>query len=317
MLKAALIFIVLVCTMGSVRAQVSALPPEVQQAIRAGGPVINGDVNKATTAALAPLHASSPPADVKEAVNVRYGPDEAQHLDVFTPQKDGATAAPRPVLIFVPGGGFATVDQRADGLFRPQNVGYAEAHNGLVVVIAAHRLLPKNTYPAGAEDVGAVVEWVRGHIASYGGDPNQVVLMGHSAGASHVADYMARATSAGGPPVRGAILISGTYDLSSVPASGNNARYYSDDPALRADRSATRGLMASRIPMLLVAAELDPAPTVQQAEQLHAALCGRGNAPCPRLLRLAGHNHFSEVFDIGTADREFANEIATFVRQPM
>ena len=269
MLKAALIFIVLVCTMGSVRAQVSALPPEVQQAILAGGPVINGDVNKATTAALAPLHASSPPADVKEAVNVRYGPDEAQHLDVFIPQKDGATAAPGAVLIFVPGGGFATVDQRPDGL------------------------------------------------ASYGGDLNQVVLMGHSAGASHVADYIARATSAGGPPVRGAILISGTYDLSSVPASGNNARYYSDDPALRADRSATRGLMASRIPMLLVAAELDPAPTVQQAEQLHAALCGRGSAQCPRLLRLAGHNHFSEVFDIGTADREFANEIATFVRQPM
>src|SRR3712207_7464353 len=60
-----------------------------------------------------------------------------------------------------------------------------------------------------------------------------------------------------------------------------------------------------------------PRSTLLPYTTLFRSLCGRGNAPCPRLLRPVGHNHFSEMFAIGTADREFANEIAAFARQPI
>ena len=40
-------------------------------------------------------------------------------------------------------------------------------------------------------DIGLALAWVRAHIGLFGGDPDRVFLMGHSAGASHVASYVA------------------------------------------------------------------------------------------------------------------------------
>ena len=53
---------------------------------------------------------------------------------------------------------------------------------GYVVVGVGYRLSPKATAPAYIEDAAAAVAWVFRHIDRYGGDPNQIVLSGHSAG---------------------------------------------------------------------------------------------------------------------------------------
>lgn len=46
-----------------------------------------------------------------------------------------------------------------------------------------YRLAPRHTWPAAQEDIAAAVRWVRQNIASQGGDPRRIFLMGHSAGA--------------------------------------------------------------------------------------------------------------------------------------
>ncbi len=78
-----------------------------------------------------------------------------------------------------------------------------------------------------------------------------------------------------------------------------------------AERSALPGMAQSTLPMLLMHAELDPPPFVQQAEALRDALTRAGHAP--RFLRLAGHNHLSGSYSIGTTDTTLSGAILDFV----
>ena len=53
---------------------------------------------------------------------------------------------------------------------------------GYAVIGVGYRLSPKATVPDIIEDAAAAMAWVFQHIADYGGDPNKLVLTGHSAG---------------------------------------------------------------------------------------------------------------------------------------
>jgi len=82
---------------------------------------------------------------------------------------------------------------------------------GLLGIIVGYRLAPEARYPDGSLDVSAAVAWARSHGPDYGGDPERIFLVGHSAGGTHVAPYVAhpRARPAEGHGVRGIVLLSG------------------------------------------------------------------------------------------------------------
>ena len=191
------------------------------------------------------------------------------------------------------------------------------ARSGLVGVNATYRLVPEHPWPAGAEDVAAAVRWVRESIADYGGDPARIVLMGHSAGATHVATYLAHRQFHGlqGPGVRGAILISGLYDLAGRELFDGERAYFGDDPARYAERAALPGLVEAGVPLMIVHAELDPPVFHDQARRLAAALADAGRPA--RAVVLAEHNHFSAVFALNTVDASFSSEIAAFLGETM
>ncbi|WPB87418.1 alpha/beta hydrolase [Sediminicoccus rosea] len=273
-------------------AQITALPPETQAAIRAIGPTMGAEGVTRTAAALAALQ---PPPAVEPLRDQRYGPDPRHRLDVFSP---GAGA--RPVLVFVHGGGFTGGDKTRPGAFYYDNIGQWAARSGLVGVNITYRLAPQHAYPAVVEDIAAALAWVRANIAAHGGDPARIVLMGQSAGAAHVGDYLA--AHAASPGVASAVLVSGVHDVGSYPASPTTGAYYGTDPIRLAQRSAIPGLTRLAIPLFLASADLEPRPFQDQVARLNAALCLAGR--CPPYLHMAGHNHFSTVFAIGTADQE-------------
>jgi carboxylesterase type B len=64
------------------------------------------------------------------------------------------------------------------------------AKSGYVGVNVTYRLAPANAWPAAQQDLGAALAWVRAHVATRGGDPARVFLVGHSAGGAHVAQYL-------------------------------------------------------------------------------------------------------------------------------
>lgn len=273
-------------------AQITALPPETQAAIRAIGPTMGAEGVTRTAAALVALQ---PPPAVEPLRDQRYGPDPRHRLDIFSPG-----AGSRPVLVFVHGGGFTGGDKTRPGAFYYDNIGQWAARSGLVGVNITYRLAPQHAYPAVVEDIAAALAWVRANIAAHGGDPARIVLMGQSAGAAHVGDYLA--AHAASPGVASAVLVSGVHDVASYPASPTTGAYYGTDPIKLAQRSAIPGLARLAIPLFLASADLEPRPFQDQVARLNAALCLAGR--CPPYLHMAGHNHFSTVFAIGTADQE-------------
>ncbi len=116
--------------------------------------------------------------------------EEYLTVDVRTPAADGAA---RPVMVFVHGGGFVTGSTRA-ALYD----GGAFARDGVVLVTLNYRLgvpgfLDLDGAPAnrGLLDVLAALRWVRDTITSFGGDPDEVTLVGQSAGATLVCALLA------------------------------------------------------------------------------------------------------------------------------
>jgi acetyl esterase/lipase len=290
-----------------------ALPSQVPEPIASQLVAMGRVVDPARTAVLyAPLQQREPYPGVQVTRDVRYGADGARNLlNLFSPLAGGPR---RPVLVFVHGGAFIRGDRRQgpDSPFY-DNVAVWAARNGMVGVNITYRLAPQNTWPAAQEDIAAALSWVRENIAARGGDPNRIFLMGHSAGAAHVAQYVGhpRFHVEPGGGIAGAIFVSGLFDPASVAADPSVLAYFGSDAALQAQRSALPGMAAARLPMLLAYAELDPSQFHEESEQAHSALCQAGH--CGSLLQLRGHSHMSELYSINTPDTALSESIRAFV----
>ena len=284
------------------------LPADVAEKIAAIGPVIDPP---ASIAAIEGMVAPPPYDDVTITSNLAYGSDPAKVLDVYT---DNAAdkASPRPVLVFVHGGGFVGGSKAGDG-FYPQNVTAFAARNGMVGVNVEYRFAPAAQWPAGRDDLAAAIQWVRDNVAEYGGDPDQVILFGHSAGASHVADYVQHADLHGPEfaSVKGALLLSPYY----TAAEGEEHVYYGSDTAAHTAEAAIERLGATRVPILLAYAEHDPEQFTSFAKAVEAKLCGDGaTGNCPQLLFLKGHNHITEGATIGSVDQSLSGPFLEWAR---
>ncbi|MCC8980113.1 alpha/beta hydrolase [Bradyrhizobium acaciae] len=294
---------------GPALAQQSPMPEDLAWKLLELGRVI--DPPK-TAALYAPLQQKEPYQGVKVERDVKYGPAERHLLDVFAPD---TAAAPRPVLIYIHGGGFVAGNKRGPGSPFYDNVMLWAARRGFVGVNATYRLAPAFPWPAGAEDMGAIVQWVSENIASRGGNPARIFLMGQSAGAVHVASYVSHGEfhKVKGGGLAGAIMVSGIYDLTASPAGDAELAYYGSDPSRYAERSSLQGLVGSPIPLLITAAELDPPRFVEQFELLKQATCKRPSG-CARSFMLPQHSHMSEVYSINTPDTRLTDEILEFVK---
>ena len=290
-------------------ASTSRMPADIAAQVKAVGPVI--DPPK-TAAIYAPLQQEEPYPGVRVERDIKYGPDPRHALDVFVPEK---ISGPAPVLMFVHGGGFIRGAKRTPGSPFYDNIPLAAAKNGMIGVNVTYRLAPEHPWPAGAEDIGDAVRWVRENIRGHGGDPRRVTLMGHSVGAVHAASYLAfpEHHDAGGPAVARAVLVSGLFDFTQVkPGTGEQA--YFGKKAGSAEVSSLQGLLKSQVPLMVAYGELDPPPFIAQSKLLNDALCAARK--CPRLVYLPGHSHMSEVYAINTADTSLSEPLLDFAKSP-
>jgi acetyl esterase/lipase len=300
----------LIVPMTAARAEDGPMPEDVAWKLLELGRVV--DVLK-TAALYAPLQQKEPYQGVKIERDVRYGTAGRNLLDVFMPE---APSPPRPVLIFVHGGAFTAGNKHNPGSPFYDNIMLWAVSNGFVGVNVTYRLAPQAMWPAGAEDLAGMVQWVSQAIAERGGDPARLYLMGHSAGAVHVASYVSHPDfqKVKGGGLAGAILVSGIYDLTVGEASDPEKAYFGADPVHYAERSSLRGLAKSKIPLMVTSAELDPPGFVMQFDLVKEAVCD-GPHGCPRALMLPQHSHMSEVYSINTADTRLTDQILEFVKK--
>lgn len=132
------------------------------------------------------------------------GEESCLFLNVHTP---GTFARPRPVLVWIHGGGFIEGDALQGGA----TDGSVLAQRGDVVVVSlnyrlgpfgflAHPFLglsPNGPVNLGLFDQLAALEWVQRNIAAFGGDPNNVTLVGQGSGGTSVCAHLVSPRSAG------------------------------------------------------------------------------------------------------------------------
>lgn len=141
-------------------------------------------------------------------LDLRYGPGPFESLDLFTTSRPGA-----PVLVFIHGGYWRALDKSDFSFVAP-----AFTQAGAMVVVPNYALCPAVSIEHITWQLLHALQWVWRNAAAHGGDPQRIVVAGHSAGA-HLAAMMLSARwrqVADDLPsqlVGAAMAISGVYDL--------------------------------------------------------------------------------------------------------
>jgi arylformamidase len=144
-------------------------------------------------------------------LDVAYGPDASERLDVFPAGGEKA-----PVLVFIHGGYWRSLDKFDHSFIAPA---FTEA--GACVVMPNYALCPAVTIPQITLQMVQALAWTYRHVAEFGGDPDRITVVGHSAGGHLATMLLACLWKAYAPDlpaslIKNAVSISGLYELDSV-----------------------------------------------------------------------------------------------------
>lgn len=216
-----------------------------------------------------------------------YGDGPRRLLDVWAPE--AAQAGDRlPVIVFFYGGDWSSGDREHYGF-----AGRALAEEGFVTVIPDYRLAPKAHWPDFLHDSAAAVAWVQAHIGDFGGDPDRIALMGHSAGAYNAAmlaldPQWLRGAGSDPAAIRGVAGLAGPYDFLPMEKGGRA------DKAMGKVRPAekTQPIAFARgdaPPLWLATGDEDETVRPRNSQNLAAAIQAAGGSADLRIYPGVGH----------------------------
>ncbi|ESZ96864.1 hypothetical protein SBOR_2729 [Sclerotinia borealis F-4128] len=181
-----------------------------------------------------PVNASNAIFDVtKSAPRCMSGPDnEPQsegclHLNIYRPKGTNSSSEKVPVLIHVHGGAFNF--GYANGREIASLVGWSkepliavtfEYRVGALGFLPSKLMAEEGALNLGLKDQKLLFEWVQKHISAFGGDPDNVTLMGPSAGAHSIGHHLMN-NDGSPPPFAKAIIESGGATARAVYSYDN------------------------------------------------------------------------------------------------
>ena len=230
----------------------------------------------------------------------QYGPDVRQTLELYRPEQE--FREPGPVFLFLHGNGLGNGDRvvpGSDGLIYG-NLGKLAATAGGIGVSMNYRMGEGKgdgvALEWGAKDLRLVIDWIVANIAAYGGDPDTIVIMANSEGATVAAAYLFNEAwqTESGHGVAAAILSSGLFGT-LAPEIEPLIFNYTGNP----------------VPLALWSAEYDVAEVAAGVADLHEILCRKYDG-CPWYEQINGHNHVSQLMSLGTADTDVMNRFIRF-----
>ncbi len=225
-------------------------------------------------------------------LDVPYGPAHGERANVYAAPKSGA-----PVLVFIHGGYWQRLDKNDfDYVAEP----FVAA--GAAVVNVNYTLAPRVAMDEIVRQVRAAIAWTWREAESFNGDPARICVTGHSAGGHLTA--MAALTpwegfAPGLPPnvVRGAIAISGLYDLEPVRHTYLNDALKLDAAAARRN-SPTLFVRKGAAPLALAVGADETQEFLRQQRDFAKTLAKAGDAP--EAVEIAGRHHFDVIHDLAT-----------------
>jgi arylformamidase len=203
--------------------------------------------------ATGPALAADLPPGTKVQRDIAYGTDAAQRFDAYLP----AQPQKAPILLMVHGGGWRIGDKDHGRVVDNKMRHFVP--KGVIFVSTNYRMVPAAAPLMQAEDVALALAKVQALAPGWGGDPNTVVLMGHSAGA-HLAALISAApsiaTAQGAKPWLGAVLLdSGALNVPQIMTARHMRlfdRAFGKDPVAWEAASPFHRLTGQTVPMLAV-----------------------------------------------------------------
>ncbi len=241
------------------------------------------------------------------SLDVPYGPTRDEHLDVFPAAERGA-----PVLVFFHGGYWRMLSSKD---FSCVALGPVAA--GITVVNVNYALCPKVTIDEITRQARAAVAWTYRNASTFGADPEQLYVTGHSAG-GHLTAMCVATDWPGeyGLPadiIKGAFPISGLFDLRPL-------RYTMLQPMLQftgdeiARNSPLRAVRRSGVPMVVSYGGAESAEFARQSRAYLNAWTSAGNTG--ELWEQPGANHFTAIYGFEDRKSGLCQRLLRLMRRP-
>ncbi len=227
-------------------------------------------------------------------LGVPYGPTLMENLDLFTPTARGGKA---PILVFIHGGYWKSLTASVFSL-----VASGPVAAGMCVVNVTYALCPEVDIGEIVRQVRAAVAWTFRNAESFGGDPDRIIVSGHSAGGHLTATTLLTDWAQYGLPpdvVKGGLAISGLFDLEPLACSFLQ-------PALRLTAETIRrhspllNIAPVATPLAITWGDAEPEAFAGQSRGFARAWAAAGNR-CGSFT-LPGANHFEVLEGFKTAD---------------
>ena len=237
------------------------------------------------------------------ALDLPYGDDERQKLDVYMPDEDATDAA--PVLMFMHGGYWVIGHKDLMGFMAP-----ALTPAPALLVAVGYRLAPGAKYPQQVDDCRAALRWVYDNISDYGGDPSRIYVGGHSAG-GHLAAMLTlqreQRTELGMPEdvIKGCFPVSGVFDVADTLQDRREA-FLSSEGDTR-DASPVHNTDGNSTPFLLEIGSDDFDNLRSQHPRMLEALKSQPGS-VEEMVR-EGHNHFQISLDHADPDSPWVRRV--------
>jgi arylformamidase len=215
---------------------------------------------------------------------VAYGPGEYEGLDIFDCGIEGA-----PINVFVHGGAWRR-NVAADYAVQAEPLVRAGAHNVIIDFInvdqAGGDLFPMY------QQIRRALGWVYRNAESFGGDRNRIYISAHSSGSHLSGVVLTRGWKEEGLPpdfCKGAVLLSGMYDLAPVALSKRSS-YVKFTGAMVEQLSGDRFIGDLHTPLVLAIGTCETPEFQRQSRDFAAAVNAAGKPA--ELIVGSGYNHF-------------------------
>src|SRR5579863_2619185 len=225
-------------------------------------------------------------------MRLSYGPSEIEQLDLYRTQ-----AGREPILVFIHGGAWRSGSAKGNAF--PAEV---------FVAAGAHYIAPDfvavqnagGSLIVTADQVRRAIAWVYRNATSFGGDPERIYISGHSSGA-HLAGVAIttdwrRDFSLPADVIKGAVLVSGMYDLRG-PRLSSRSSYVKFDDSTEEALSPQRHIDRLTTPLIIAYGSLETPEFQRQSRDFAAAVKDAGKPV--ELLRGEGDNHFEFIETLG------------------
>lgn len=243
--------------------------------------------------------------------------NERQTLDVYSPPE----GKDHPIVFWIHGGGWRAGDKRS-----VQQKPAAFVEKGFVFVSTNYRFVPKVTVKEMAGDIAKSIRWVHNHAREYGGDPERIFVMGHSAGAHLAAlvctdDRYLKAEGLSLATIKGCVPVdTAAYDvvkqIENAPGRGIIYKGAFGDAESQKDLSPiTHVAKGKGIPPFLILHVADRPDSRSQSQRFRQALQAAGVSA--ELVPAEGKTHGTINSELGLPDDKPTQAVFEFLEHAL